>query len=226
MMTLILGVKLMKLKFYNDCEYVLLLSMESGDIIKIQPHSMVTIKCEKNDSHICIKRNILSFKKKNKYTLVLETQYKVTNIHDNDIFRITREKVCVEGNVYYDKLFLNSETARCIMEINNVLGGQEIKKKFQKSRIRYKLFISPFECLTEFAVLLIILGIILGYKFGWKLVVIYFPIAYLFLIAVDWILERINQFIFHKAFNVEDEKTEFYHFFENEFIMRYYSNPK
>lgn len=63
-MTLILGVKLMKLTFYNDCGYVILLSMESGDIIKIQPHGMAAIKCEKNDSHICIKRNILSFKKK------------------------------------------------------------------------------------------------------------------------------------------------------------------
>lgn len=225
-MNLILGVKLMKLTFYNDCGYIVHLSVESEGIIKVEPHNMVVVNCEKNNSIICIKRNILSFKKQNKYTLVLETKYKVTNICDNDIFRITHEKVWVECNVYYDKLFLNSKTARCTVENNNVLGEEEIKKKFHNSQIRYRIFISPFECLTGFAILLIILGIILGCRFGWKLVFVYFPIAYLFLIGVDWTLERINQFIFHKAFNMEDEETEFHHFFENEFIMRYYSNSK
>jgi hypothetical protein len=118
--------------------------MEAGDIIKILPYSMVVVNCEKNDIDICIKRNISSFKKRNKYTLVLENQYKVTDIHNNDIFRITHKKVCVEGNVYYDKLFLNSETARCTMEINNVLGEEEIKKKFHKSQICSRLCISLF----------------------------------------------------------------------------------
>lgn len=112
------------------------------------------------------------------------------------------------------------------MESNNVLGGQEIKKEFYKSRIRYRLFISPFECLTGLTILLIILGIILGGRFGWKLVAIYFPVAYLFLIALNWVIEKTNQFVFHKAFKMEDEKTEFNHFFENEFIMKYYSNSE
>lgn len=214
----------MNITFSNDCEYVVHLSMESGDRNKIQPHSRVVVNCENNESFICIKRNVLSFKKKNKYTLVLETQYKITNIHDNDTFRITHEKVCVEGNVYYDNLLLNSETAICTMTANTVLGEEEIKKKFHKSQIRYNLFISPLECLTGLTILLIILGIALGCKFGGKLLTIYCPVAYLFLIALNWVIEKINQFIFYKAFKMEDEKTEFYHFFEHEFIMKYYSD--
>lgn len=54
----------MNITFSNHCEHIVHLRMEAGDIIKIQPHSMVVVNCEKNNIHICIKRNISSFKKK------------------------------------------------------------------------------------------------------------------------------------------------------------------
>jgi hypothetical protein len=31
--------------------------------------------------------------------------------------------------------------------------------------------------------------------------------------------------IFKKAFKLDDDKTEFYRFFEKEYIEKYYSNP-
>jgi hypothetical protein len=46
------------------------------------------------------------------------------------------------------------------------------------------------------------------------------------LVTLDWVIEKINQFVFHKAFKMEDEKTEFYHFFEHDFIMKYYSDSE
>lgn len=215
----------MQITFYNECKYIVHLSIESQDIIQIQPHGMVVVNCEKNDSVICINRNILSFKEKNKYILVLATKYKVTNIQDNDIFRITHEKVHIGLNVYYDKLFLNSETTRCTMEGNNVLGEDEIKKKFHKSRIKSRLSASFFEAPAS-TIFFIILGIILGCEFGWNLAVIYFPAVCLWLIAFDVVIEKIIQLIFHKAFNMEDEKTEFYKFCKNEFITKYYSDSE
>lgn len=213
----------MEIFLKNDCGYIVYVSLESGENIEINPHSTVSIQCQKNNNFICIKQGLVSFKKNKKYTLVLETQYRVININNNDVFRITRKKVRVRGNVYYDRLFLDTETAICSMEKNNVLGAEEIKKKFNKSRIRYMLFISPFEHLTGLVIISILLGIVLGYNLDWKSAIIYFLFSYIFLLVLNWVIEKVDKLLFNKAFKLEDEKNEFYNYFENEFIAKYYS---
>ena len=218
------GVSLMQITFYNDCDYVVNLSVECESIIIMQPRDKAVVNCEKNDIHVCVKRNSVSYKKKNKYTLVLETQYQFVNVHNNDLFRITYGKERIEGNVYYDRLFLDSDNAMCTMELHNVLGDEEIKKKYNKSQKRYRLFISPFENLTGLVILLTILGIILGNKLGGIFLIIYVPVAYIFLLFIDWFMEKIIQLIFGKISKLKDEKTEFYEFFENEYIINFYSN--
>lgn len=218
------GTNLMQITFYNECDYVVHLYIESKDIIIIQPHDKAVMKTIKSGIKVCIKRNIISYKKKNKYNLVLEVQYQLINVHDNDIFRITHRKDKIEGNVYYDRLFLNSDNAICAKEVYSVLGAEEIKKKFNKAKKKYRFLISPFENLTGLTILLIMFGIILGSKLGGKFMIFYFPAIYLFLIFVDWILERTSQFIFGKIFKLRDYKTEFYSFFESEYISNYYKN--
>lgn len=211
------------IKFLNECEYIVHINLESGETIKVNPHGTAFMKCEKNECLVRIHRNIASFKRKNKYVLVLETKYRMTDICDNDVFRITREKICVEGNVYYDRLFLSTETAGCTMEANRVIGEKELKKVYNKCRMKYKFLGAPF-VEPGMTILFVILGIILGYELGWKYVVIYFPAAYFFLIAFDGAIDKIIQFIFKKSFKQKDEKTDFYNYFEDEFIARFYLN--
>lgn len=73
---------------------------------------------------------------------------------------------------------------------------------------------------------LLFLGIFLSYKINWKISIIYFPIAYIVLVALNWGMDIIGNRVFHKLFKVEDEKTEFYIYFENEFIHSFFEQKK
>lgn len=61
------------------------------------------------------------------------------DIKSDETLRVVREKIHVEGNVYYDRVVLKSQTAEYHSEANKILGENEIKKKFNKARLRYKL---------------------------------------------------------------------------------------
>lgn len=204
----------MHIQVFNECEYIVKLSLESGQTLKIGPKKSAIINCTQNDIHISIGRDIESFKKRSKYILVLETKYKVINIQNNEIFRITHEKTKVGINVYYDRLLMCAEKASCLIESNNVVGAAKIKNVFNKSRRKYIFLISPFESGTELAIFLILLGIALCYMIDWKIGIVYFPSMYLVLLLLDRIAEKIVL----RVFKMQDEKTEFNDFCEPEFI--------
>lgn len=177
----------MNIKVFNETEYIVNLGLESGQIIKIRPHSLATINVTKNDILIDIRRDIVSFKKKNKYILVLETKYKVTNIQNNETFRIIHEKIHAGANVYYDRLLMSTKTAICLMESNNILGAEGIKNRFNKSRRKYMFLIRPFENFPDLTILLILLGGIICCMTNWKIMIVYFLIMYfLMIVLIKW----------------------------------------
>lgn len=216
----------MNIKFLNDCSCVVIVNLDSRIPIEIQPHCLVSISYEKTDKlNISIRRNIKSQVKNGKYTLELETKYIFANITEGEVFKITREKIRVNLNIYYDRLFLVAEKALYLSESHSVIDNEKIKKSFDKSRLIHFLLIEPFEYFTGLFIALLILGFFLTYKFGWILAFIYFPSAYIFLLVINWLSDNIWKKILRKGFKKEDDKREFYNCFENEFIMRYYSDP-
>jgi hypothetical protein len=216
----------MNINFLNNCGYVVIVNIESGESVEIQPYCSISITCAKADKlNILVKRNITSQVRKGKYTLMLETKYTFTNVTDGEIFKITREKVRVNLNVYYDRLFLTSEKSVYLSESYNVIDNEKIKKSFDKSQLIHFLFIEPLEYLTGLFIALLVLGIVLSYIFGWIFAIIYFLSAYIFLLVIQWFSDNIFTQILNKGFKTDDDKKEFYKCFENEFIMRYYSNP-
>lgn len=215
----------MNINFLNCCRYAVSVAIGSGSPVEIQPHCTVSIPCEKSDTlNISVKLNTNSQVAKGKYTLVLETKYVFTNISDNDTFSITREKVRVGSDVYYDRLFLSAKKATYLSETHSVLDSEKMKKAYNKSRLIKFLLISPIEEPGMFIVLLI-LGIVLSCYWGWKLAVIYFPLAYIFLLALQWLTASVFKQILNKGLKIDDETQMFFNCFENEHIMSYYFNP-
>ena len=215
----------MKINFLNCCRYAVSVTIDSDLSVEIQPYCTVSIPCEKSDAlNISVKLNTNSQVAKGKYTLVLETKYIFTNISDNDTFSITREKIRVDSDVYYDRLFLSAKKATYFSESHSVSDNEKMKKAYNKSRLIKFLLISPIEEPGMFIVLLI-LGIVLSCYWGWKLAVIYFPLAYIFILALQWFTASVFKQILNKGLKIDDETQMFFNYFENEHIMSYYFNP-
>lgn len=47
----------------------------------------------------------------------------------------------------------------------------------------------------------------------------------IFWVGLEFFTEKTADVIFKKAFKVDNDKEEFYRFFEKEYIEKYYSNP-
>ena len=216
----------MKINFLNCCRYAVSVTIGSGLSVEIQPHSTVSIPCENSDMlNILVKLNTNSQVSKGNYTLVLETKYVFTNISDNDTFSITREKVRVGSDVYYDRLFLSAKKATYLSESHSVSDSEKMKKAYNKSRLIKFLLISPIEDMPSLFIVLLILGIVLSCYWGWKLAVIYFPLAYIFILALLCLTSSIFKQILNKGLKIDDETQMFFNCFENEHIMSYYFNP-
>lgn len=216
----------MKITVFNDSEYILYVSLQQKEKIKIEPYNTIFIECENTEKiFIRVWRDATSYKEKNKYVLVLQTQYSIINYNAGDVIKITCEKRRIGiSNVYYDWLLLYNETAICRMEQNNVLGAIEIKKKFRNSRIRYKLLISPLENMTGLVIASVLIDILLGWCFGWKISLISIPLLYIFVIFLDRVVDKIGNILFKKTLGIDNEETEFNSCFENEFICKELDN--
>lgn len=216
----------MNINFFNSCDYIVVVNIESGTPIEIQPHCTASISCMNVEKlSVSIKRNIVSQVKKGKYFLALETKYIFTDVTDGEVFKITHEKVRVNLNIYYDRLLLTANKALYLSESHNVIDSERIKKSYKKSQLMHFLFVDPLECLTGLLIALLGLGVFLTYKIGWQFAGIYFPSAYIFLLATNWFSKNILKLILNKGFKIDDDKREFYKCFENEFIVSYYSDP-
>lgn len=217
---------LMNIIFSNKCRHKVCVEIASNPSFEIQPYDRISISCDEVDKLIIeVRRDIVSYKKRNKYILVLETQYEFENVNDSTEFIITREKARVNPvpDISYDRLFLHNESALCFSEKHSVIGAEEIKKKFGKSRIK-EFLLGPFEMWTE-ALGFLVIGLFLGFFFNWKVSLIFWVVAYIFALIANGVADILFGIVMKKGFKEEGDKKEFYKHFENEFIADYYSNP-
>lgn len=216
----------MNIIFKNNCRYAALISIESEKTIRIKPYDTVNISYEdKQELNFIVKQEAVSYKKNSKYILMIETRYKFGNVDNNELFTISREKTCVSGRIFYDKLFMKSENAICFAEYNNVLGAKEVRDMFNKSQIKYYLFLSPIEHLTGWVIIFAVLGIFVVHKTSMIFSIIYFVSCYLLVLIMDCIMRQIDNTIFEKSFEHMDEKTEFLYYLENKTVDEYFSDP-
>lgn len=217
------------LTFYNNCSRTIMLSVNEGDEIAILPKQTISMLI---DTYDILKVHMRQKNKSNlqkkafqkSYHLTLLTKYEFP-FNKDLCFNLTREIHRISGNVYYEKIVLNSNYEIPIRETNYVCEKENIKRIYKKRFTLYLVFMSPFEHLTGLCILLAILGVILWFKWSWKVSIIYLISAYIFLILLDFIIRKISNLFFKKVFKQEDDQTEFYSLLESQYIDNYFNNP-
>lgn len=75
----------MNIIFYNECKYVVFVGVNLEKPVVIQPYGTMSIECrDSKNLDVLVKRDIISYARKRKYTFVIETQYKFANVNNNE----------------------------------------------------------------------------------------------------------------------------------------------
>lgn len=219
----------MEFSFINNYRDVILININNDGFVSIQPHSKLTVSCAQSSGiSVLIKPCGESYvqKRPKAYILKLESSYLFSNVSDGEVFIINREKTKINYNVYYDRLFVNPANAIIGHHKNTVMQEDELKSSYRKSRLIDMLIFEPlldhvilFSELTAVGILLSIIG-------GWKVALIYFPLLYIFLFLLNLISDKLVTAFFKNGFGIDDEKSEFYAYFDSGFIENYYRNPQ
>ena len=210
--------------FTNRCRHIIILNVDDGELVLLQPFETKSIT--RNDSDVIkvlLKRDCESTKKSSIYHLVIETQYLFSNTFNGATFTITREKIRFSLNASYDRLFLCATNANYLSETHKILAEDKIKKAFAKSR-RFEFVFDAVMASPVLVIVLLLAGISLTFIWGWRIAIVYFPLAFLFIGALNWMIEKFWRVIGKKTFKIDDEKTEFYKYFESDFIKNYYAD--
>lgn len=219
----------MTLYFTNYSSRVICLNINGGEWFFLQPRQTMPItQLDESTIKVVIKGDCESYVSKSvlkskMYHLAIESEYILSNVNSGDMFSVTREKIQFSGNTFYDRLFLFAENITVISETNRVLGDEKIKRAFNKSWLIYVFLTGSLATLSGGFITLSFVGLVLLFFFGWKFFALYFVSLYVFLIAANWIIDKIWCAIGKKGFNMKDEKKEFYSYFEKEYITNYYS---
>ena len=208
--------------FRNNCGCPIYISISDIWNGIIKPNKTIQIVCdEANDLTFSINIYDKKIVKGNIYNLNLLSQFTFKNIEDNANFIITREKIRVSLYVTYERLFVEASKATKHMEKTVVKDEERIKKRYKRDRL-VELLYGP---LTHFPMLTIILfvgGILITFLFNWYLAIVYFPLIYLSLFGLHWLVDAFWKCVEKKAFKMDDE-TDFYQYFEPTYISNYYS---
>ena len=217
----------MNLQLLNTCNDIIIVNTYFGQPVTINPKQIVYVPFpDMQPITISIRCSNNSYVSKGKYTLSIDTIYTFNNVSESQLFIITKEKIRIGPDpVYYERAFLKPTNKLCFSEEYVIHDSKKIKKIFNRARLMHFLLISPIEDLSGLTLILFIIGIFLTYNKGWKLAVIYFPYAYIFLLAIVFFIDKFFNLILKKAFKKNTIKSEFDKYFDNNFIKSYYSNP-
>jgi len=217
----------MTIHFSNRSGHIVILCVDDREPQILQPFS--TISMVRNDSDsvkVSVRRDSESYVSKKAfwsamYHLTLETEYIISGISEGEVFNITREKIQFSLNSFYDRLFLFSQNTLYYSETHKVVSEDRMKKAFNRYWRREQFYFEPFGPFhfITFPVFLIV-GAFFTFVFGWIAAVVYFPTIYLTLLMI----KKVWDWVFKKGFNMDNEKKEFYSYFNNESILRYYAD--
>lgn len=172
---------------------------------------------------ISLSPNKDSIIKNDLYHIALRVLYSCSVLENNAEFIITREKIRFAYNAFYERFFMESPDAICIPKEIKPLDEGNLKRKFVKYKKR-KFFLSePFEDFMGLPLLLIIIGIVLLFSFGWKITIVYSIFAYVLLVIINVVTKKIMKNFFRKHFSFDEEKI-FYEYLQQDYISKYYAS--
>lgn len=173
----------MEIDFFNSSNKTVLISIDTQPCVKFEPHNRLSLTCDKNENPVInVQVDDASHIEKGKYVLEIQTKYSLHNLNENVSFNIAREKVRISADVYFERLFLNSNKNINYTECHCIHDEESIKKIYNKKQKTYLWLVSPIEDFTGIFFLLLIIGIFLFKRIGVINTVLYYCCSYIFLV--------------------------------------------
>lgn len=213
----------MTIIFHNSCKYSVILNVNTESPIVLESNEKKAItQSDLSSIKVFIRRNCNSKKEASMYYLILGVEYIFSNVSDGEMFVITREKIQISLNTFYDRLFLAPTNACCSSSTYKIMGEKEIKRIYKKT-LRSDSFFEMTLDLIGLIIILLLVGIVLLFAYGWKVAIIFCFIALLFVFALGCLINMVWKIVEKNIFKFPSEKEEFYNFFKNDFIENFYS---
>lgn len=201
--------------YYNNENLIRLLPQES-QFVELVPMLNYKISIESNNSNY----------KNGFYYLNIRTEINIVTIPEDCVFTITLAKVDTGTNIYLitPKISTNQN---CDLKMKfSVLNKEDIKKHAVKTKRRQIFFTDIFEYAQGELLLAILIGVAIFYFLGWKIGLIYLFFAYWILVIWNYLTNKSVNFIFKKAFKMDDEKSQLIKFLNDEFLLEYLGNQR
>lgn len=213
----------MKIIFNNHNRFPVTITVNDLPAITLQPSEIKSVEVYSDSLKVLLKHSYESYLPKgwSIYNLVINSEYTISNFAENEVFHINREKIGFDTNAVYDRLFIASLNSTVLSETHKVSSEEKMKKHFLKSLRLNRFVIAPIEQSTGLTVMLLIAGAIISYFIGIKFALIYFPAVYVFLVLLNWCIDK----FVNSLLKSDESKETFYSYFESDFIKKYFENP-
>lgn len=213
----------MNIFFNNHNRFHVIIKVNDSPFITLQPNEIKSVEVYSDILKVLLKHSYESHMPKgwSVYNLVINSEYIISKFEENEVFHINREKIRFDTNAIYDRLFIASLNSTILSETHQVSAEEKMKKHFVKSKRLDRFIIEPIEQSTGLTLVLLIAGVIISYFIGIKFALIYFPAVYIFLVLLNW---GIDKFV-NSALKLDESTEAFYSYFESDFIKEYFENP-
>lgn len=213
----------MNIIFDNRNRFPVIIKINDLSFITLQSHETKSVKVHSNNLEILLKHSYESYMPKGWtiYNLVIDSKYTISGFKENEVFYIDREKIRFDIDVSYDKLFITSQNSTILSEVHNVSAEEKMKKSFARRKILHRFVIEPIEQSTGLTIVLLIIGAIISFLIGIKFALIYFPAVYIFLVLVNWCIDK----FVGSVLKLDESAERFYSYFNSDFIKAFFANP-
>ncbi len=180
----------MTLIFQNKSNAEVLLCINDGDAILLPPRQTISTRCEQMEStKISMRKNQDSNIRKSilwndKYDLMLESIYHISNVREQEIFEIRQEEVKPSTDIRYHRVFLQSVNKAHFSVRYHLLQADNMQKIYIQQEKKWKFIhgiVDFFTCILPFP---LIVGLFSKIWLTWKQSAIVFLVA----LAIVWLI--------------------------------------
>ena len=167
-----------------------------------------------------------SYKKRKMAHINIETKYVLTDLTENAELIITREKMKIDEDIFYDCFFLNVQGKYIEPLEYNILGEQQLKEK-----MNYKGFSGVFESALESMLgdvlsslfITILIGFMVTYFFGWEWLLVGIVCVYLVYVVGVLFGDALARMFAKRTYETVEQRLS--RVIDKEYIVKFYSNP-
>ena len=176
-------------------------------------------------------------KKDRSRRLVVETEYRLSGLADGSRILLTREKIPIDVNISYDRVFLHPMQGQIIREAYRVVNLPHVQAQQEKGRMVNNLFREPMrdfllECLLELlfhpirTLLVIAVAIGLGIHFGWYWIPVLLLAMLLLMGLVNAVLDPLLEKLMCRITGVPTERERLQKHCTQEALSAFYAQPE